>query len=323
LSTRSPARKRFSLFIFLLVAVVNCRVKERWQSYTLFFFDTVCDIQIFCQATQVKPTQEEISRIFAEIEENFSPGHQDLSSPLVLELFQLSRQVYQNTGGFFDISVGPLVELWGFSSKAYRVPRAEEVRAVLPLVGMDKIRLEANEIVLQPGMKLDWSGIAKGWAVDRAARALRDMGITRGFINAGGDLFCWGANPDSGDWRIGIKHPRQKGFLGVLSLRETGVATSGDYQRYFERDGIRYHHIFDPTSGYPARERQSVTVIGPETMLCDALATALFVSPEPEAILKKYPDYGALLVNSRGEAAVIGKSSGIEPFQAGQAFHHR
>lgn len=188
---------------------------------------------------------------------------------------------------------------------------------------MDKIRLEANEIVLQPGMKLDWGGIAKGWAVDRAARALRDMGIIRGFVNAGGDLFCWGANPDSGDWRIGIKHPRQKGFLGVLSVRDTGVATSGDYQRYFEKDGIRYHHIFNPTSGYPARERQSVTVIGPETMLCDALATALFVSPEPEAIIKKYSKYGAILVNSRGEAGIIGKSSGIEPFQAGQAFHHR
>jgi thiamine biosynthesis lipoprotein len=222
--------------------------------------------------------------------------------------------VHLNTGGVFDITVGPLVELWGFSSKAYRVPRAEEVRAVLPLVGMEKVRFEANNLVLQPGMKLDWGGIAKGWAVDKAARALREIGIVRGFINAGGDLFCWGANPDGRDWRIGIKHPRQRGYLGVLSIRDKGVATSGDYQRYFERDGIRYHHIFDPTSGYPARERQSVTVIGPEAMLCDALATALFVSPQPEAILKKYPEYGAIIVNNFGEVSLIGNTPGLGAF---------
>jgi thiamine biosynthesis lipoprotein len=311
LSTPSPASKRFGLIIFLLSVLANCgvnRIKEGWQSYTLFFFETVCDVQIFCQAKQIKPTQEEISRIFGEIEDNFSPGHQDLSSPLVVELFQHARQVYLNTGGVFDITVGPLVELWGFSSKAYRVPRAEEVRAVLPLLGMDKIRLEANKIVLRPEMKLDWGGIAKGWAVDRAARALHEIGITRGFINAGGDLFCWGANPDNTDWRVGIQHPRQKGYLGVLSISNTGAATSGDYQRYFERNGVRYCHIFNPTSGNPARGRQSVTVIGPATMLCDALSTALFVSPEPEAILKRYSEYGAIIVNSCGEVVMMGKS---------------
>jgi len=179
---------------------------------------------------------------------------------------------------------------------------------------MDKIRLEANKIVLQPGMKLDWGGIAKGWAVDRAVRALRDMGISRGFINAGGDLFCWGANLDNKDWRVGIQHPRQKGYLGILSISNLGAATSGDYQRCFEREGIRYHHIFDPTSGNPARRRQSVTVIGPATMLCDALSTALFVSPEPEAILKRYPEYGAIIVNSRGEVATMGKLPALGSF---------
>jgi thiamine biosynthesis lipoprotein len=314
LSTRSLARKGFSLFIFLLAAAVTCRVKERWQSYTLFFFDTVCDVEILCQAAQIRATQEEISRVFTTVEEHFSPGRQDLSSPLVLELFQESRQVYLNTGGYFDITVGPLVELWGFSSRAYHVPQPEEIKAVLPLVGMEKIRLGASGLVLQSGMKLDWGGIAIGWAVDRAVKALRDMGISRGFINVGGDLYCWGSNPDNKDWRVGIQHPRQKGYLGVLSVSNTGVATSGDYQKYFERNGIRYCHIFNPTTGYPAAERQSVTVIGPLTMLCDALSTALFISPEPEAILKRYPEYGAIFVNSRGEVATMGKSPGLRSF---------
>jgi thiamine biosynthesis lipoprotein len=300
-----------------------CRVKERWQEYTLFFFDTLCEVQIYGRETQVSAARDETRRIFTVIEDDFSPGRQDLTSSLVIELFQHSRQVYLNTGACFDITVGPLVELWGFPSRAYHVPDAEEVRAVLLFVGTDKIRLEKNRIVLQPGMKLDWGGIAKGWAVDLAARALRDMGITRGYINAGGDLFCWGPNPDGRDWRIGIKHPRQKGFLGILSLRDGGVATSGDYQRYFEKDGIRYHHIFNPASGYPARERQSVTAIGPQAMLCDALATALFVSPQPEAILKKYPEYGAVLVSSRGEVITMGKFPNPGAFQIGPAMDQR
>ena len=163
-------------------------------------------------------------------------------------------------------------------------------------------------------MKLDWGGIAKGWAVDMAARSLRNAGITRGFINAGGDLYCWGSNPEGKEWRIGVKHPRQRGYIRVLSVKDTGVATSGDYQRYFEKDGVRYCHILNPTTGYPAHERTSVTVFGPEATLCDALSTALFVSPDPAAILKKYPDYGAIIADVHGEVALMGKTPSLVSF---------
>jgi thiamine biosynthesis lipoprotein len=156
-------------------------------------------------------------------------------------------------------------------------------------------------------MGLDWGGIAKGLAVDRAAQAIQALGIARGFINAGGNLFCWGKNPDGGPWKIGVKHPRRDGFLGVLSISDVGAATSGDYQRYFESEGVRYHHIFDPKTGYSARGKQSVTVIGPEAVICDALSTALFVSPDPERILKKYPDYGAIIVDAEGNVSIAGK----------------
>ena len=162
-------------------------------------------------------------------------------------------------------------------------------------------------------MILDWGGIAKGYGIDLASQALIKSGFHQGFINAGGDLYCWGLNPENKTWRIGIKHPRQEGFLGVLSLSDMGVATTGDYQRYFIKDGTRYHLIFDPKTGFPARGKQSVTVIGPETNLCDALATALFVSKAPADILKKYPLYGAILVNEQGEISFLGKSFPFQP----------
>jgi len=305
--TRLPDKKLLFLLAALLAAGISCRPRERWHSYTLLFFDTVCDIQVFCSSEQLVATREEISRAFASCEERFSPGRENLSDPLVLDLYRKALRVNRDSAGCFDITVGPLTELWGFPSGAYHLPRPEELKSVLPLVGMGKVNFEENALILQPGMKLDWGGIAKGWGVDLAARAAASLGIRRGFINAGGDLYCWGTNPDHQGWRIGIKNPRGRGYLGVISVTDMGVATSGDYQRYFEKDGRRYHHIFDPSTGYPAQGKRSVTVIGPETALCDALSTALFVSSDPEMIIINYPDYGAILVDDHGSIASIGK----------------
>lgn len=173
---------------------------------------------------------------------------------------------------------------------------------------MNKIKEDNGALVLLPGMKLDWGGIAKGCAIDLASRALIEMGISRGFINAGGDLYCWGKNPDGQDWNIGIQHPRSKGYLGILSITQLGAATTGDYQRFFIKDGARYHHVFDPRTGYPASGKQSVTVCGPETLLCDALSTALFVSKNPEIIMDKYPEYGAIIIDSEGDISFVGKA---------------
>ncbi len=295
----------------MLAVGVCCRVPEKWHSYTLLFFDTVCDVQVFGPAEQLPRTREDISRSFASCEELFSPGKENLSDPFVLDLYQKALRVNRDSAGSFDITVGRLTDLWGFLSGDYRIPSPEELKAALPFVGMGKIRLAEHRLILQPNIKLDWGGIAKGWGVDVAARALRARGIKRGFINAGGDLYCWGANPDRRAWRVGIKNPRGRGYLGVISVTDMGVATSGDYQRYFERDGRRYHHILDPATGYPATGKTSVTVIGPETALCDALSTALFVSPDPRAIIEKYPGYGAILADESGRLILIGK---IFPF---------
>jgi len=265
---------------------------RKWQTSTFIYFDTVCQLKVFCPASDFNLYQQEVHRIFSEIEAHFSPNVYDLSSPLVLKLFSKAFKIYKISNGDFDITVGPLSKTWGFFDQSYRIPSNEEISYVLTLVGMEKIKKEQSKLVLK----------------EKTVQALKSKGVKRGFINAGGDLFCWGKNPENSNWKIGVKHPRQKGYLAVLVIKNLAAATTGDYQRYFELNGQRYHHVFDPHTGYPAQGKQSVTVIGPEASTCDALATALFVSKKPEILIKKYPNYGALLVNSDGKVSIIGKT---------------
>ncbi len=302
-------------FIFLVAFIsffTSCAPQEEWNTATLLYFDTICEINVLCEPRRFEACQEEVQQVFAEIEASFSPGITDLDSPLVLDLYDKALQVYQDSNGFFDITVGPLTRLWGFIDKKYQLPPPEEIEKTLKIVGMEKTKKEKGRLVLLPDMEFDWGGIAKGLGIDLATEALKKTGITRSFINSGGDLFCWGKNPSNQPWKIGIMHPRKKGYLGVLSLSELGVATTGDYQRYFEIDNIRYHHVLDPHTGYPSRNKQSVTVIGPRALYCDALSTALFVSPHPEKIIEKYPEYGAIIVDSQGNVFSVGKTFPVE-----------
>lgn len=302
------ARKLCIPLLAFLLLLPSCGVKERWHTSTILAFDTICEINIFCSPSASKSAQEEVQRVFSEIESLFSPGIDNYSSPVVLDLFQRGLKVYHDSNGCFDITVAPLSRVWGFFDKSYVVPAPEQIKSVLKFIGMEKIVLKDETLILLPGMELDWGAIAKGFGIDLASKSLLKMGISRGFINAGGDLFCWGENPSDQSWKIGIKHPRERGFLGVLSISDLGAATTGDYQRYFEKDGVHYHHVFDPRTGYPARGKQSVTVCGPETLICDALSTALFVSEEPAKILEKYPDYGAIVFDSDGNLSFLGKA---------------
>jgi thiamine biosynthesis lipoprotein len=300
--------KKFFPFLLILFLLLGCSVEEKWHTSTLLVFDTLCEIKIFCSPSVFKAAQEDVDRIFSKIESHFSPDAEEYSSFMVIDLYRRALQVFTDSGGCFDITVAPLSRLWGFLSKSYVVPTSDQIQSTLERIGMEKIKEENGILLLLPGMKLDWGAIAKGFAIDLASQSLIERGISRGFINAGGDLYCWGQNPDSQNWNIGIKHPRQSGFLGVISISERGAATTGDYQRYFIKEGVRYHHVFDPRTGYPAQGKQSVTVCGPETLLCDALSTALFVSRQPEKIIEKYPDYGAVIADSQGNLSFLGKA---------------
>jgi thiamine biosynthesis lipoprotein len=300
--------KKIQVLLSLVLLCLSCnRAEEKWHKATLLYFDTVCEIHLFCSALDFTASKKETKKTFENIEIHFSPGAQSYSSPLVISLYKKALAIYRESQGCFDITVAPLATLWGFRTDSLQIPTHAEIEGALENIGMEKIILQSDRLLLPVGSELDWGGIAKGFGIDLASQALIQRGVEQGFINAGGDLYCWGLNPDEKPWQIGIKHPRESGVSAILSISNTGAATTGDYQRFFIQNNTRYHHVFDPKSGYPAKGKQSVTVVGPETLVCDALSTALFVSQRPEKILQNFPDYGAVIIDSGGDILLMGK----------------
>ena len=184
--------------------------------------------------------------------------------------------------GAFDPTVAPLLDAWDFTGDAPRVPTETELASLLACVGLENITVEGNTITLQNGAQLDLGGIAKGYAGDRVRTVLAERGIESAVIDLGGDVGLLGKKPDGSDWRIAVKDPAEPSrFLGVLTAADTFVVTSGIYERGFEENGVRYHHIIDPKAGKPAESGLvSVTVVCGDGAWADALSTACFVLGE-------------------------------------------
>jgi thiamine biosynthesis lipoprotein len=183
------------------------------------------------------------------------------------------------TGGAFDPSYAGVGRLWDFKKTPPRVPSAEEVARGLKSVGYQRVRIDpvASTVDLPKGMRIGLGGIAKGYGVDRAMETLRERGIEHAIVNAGGDLKALGLD-GSAPWEVAIKHPRDRErVIAVLRVSNTALVTSGDYERFFEHEGQRFHHILDPRTGYPSTGGMSATVVAPNAEFADALATALCV----------------------------------------------
>ncbi|GLH71242.1 FAD:protein FMN transferase [Geothrix rubra] len=193
-------------------------------------------------------------------------------------LIQSALELWRATGGRFDPTVGALRRVWDF--KAARVPSAAEVAALLPLVEARAVELRHGTVALgRPGMELDLGGVGKEYAADRVAERLLEEGVASAVINFLGDVRTLGRRGDGRPWRVGVQDPRDRGRcrLVVRVGAEAGVATSGDYERGFIEDGVRYHHLLDATTGWPARGLASVTVVAPTAFDAGRLATAAFL----------------------------------------------
>lgn len=204
-------------------------------------------------------------------------------SPTLIDMIRRSQQLAERSDGLFNPAIGRLMALWGFQSDRLidgSPPSPHAIQALLAETPrMSDIEVEGVRIRSDnPAVQLDFGGFAKGYGVDRVVERLKGMGVQNAIVNAGGDLRAFG-RPGNRAWRIGIRHPREAGVLASIEIRgDESVFTSGDYERYFEHEARRYHHILDPRTGFPADDAVSVTVVHDEAATADAAATALFVA---------------------------------------------
>ena len=289
-----------SIYLLLVLAVSACS-QPRDQVYhdQFFAFGTLIDITLY----RVEPVLAE--SISNQIEADFNTLHTEwhawqpgpllalneqlanhqatTAEPGIVRLLAEANRLSLASEGLFNPVIGNLVELWGFHDNALPIGTLPDSDAIETLVTenptVDDITIQGDRVVTSnPAAAYDLGGFAKGLAIDRAIDRLRDSGIEHAIINAGGDLRAIGRRGER-PWRIGIRHPREPGILASIEIAgDDSVFTSGDYERFFEVDGKRYHHIIDPRSGYPATETMSVTVIHSDAATADAAATALFVA---------------------------------------------
>jgi thiamine biosynthesis lipoprotein len=230
-----------------------------------------------------------------------------------MRVLNWSLEAAHMTSGAFNIAIGPAIEAWGFGRQE-RVPTEVELAALRPLTDLTRVKLDdrAGTVFLaRSGMRLDVGGIGKGFAADLVIEAMQRAGAIAGVAALAGDIRTFGRMPEGERFVFGIRHPREEGgVLGVLELQDEAISTAGDYERFFEKDGIRYHHILDPSTLQPARDCQSVTIVAKEGVIADGLDTGVFVlGPERGmALIEQLPDVEGVIVDRDGRVRV---SSGL------------
>ncbi len=198
------------------------------------------------------------------------------------KIIQKSESFYEISEGYFDITIGPLVELWDIGPTTGHIPKESEINNILSLINYNDILFDERNYgvkLRKKGMVIDLGGIAKGYAADVVVEHFKAAGINKAIINLGGNVSVMGQKNEEALWSVGIQNPLEPtgSSLGILKASDLSVVTSGIYQRYFEESGVRYHHILDPKDGYPIRnDLQSVTIVTENSLRADALSTALF-----------------------------------------------
>ena len=313
------------LFLIGFFIALNMGDEIKEVKRTQILLGTVVDIQV--RDADERKTDDAITKAFAEIkriDDLFTTYNED--SPVwqfnhsndsiiavdeeIYKLMILCDSLWKISGGSFDVAIESLVQAWGFDSKSPEVPDSEQIEVALKESGWNKIKLlDENKVYRREKIKLNFGAIAKGYAVDKAIEALKNLGIESALVNAGGEIKAIG-----NDWVIGVQHPREVNeIIRRIKLNGMSAATSGDYENYFEKDGVRYHHILDPNTGYPSKELQSVTVIHKDNVFADGLATAVFVMGKEKGtnLIESLNDTEAMIIDERGQ---IYYSSGFKKF---------
>lgn len=262
--------------------------QEMGETRTVYTMDTVMNLTAYGEnaSAALDAAEETLRTLDAKLDRHdetstVSALNRDgtVEDAELAQLTDIAQTIGALSGGAFDPTVAPVMDAWDFTGDAPRVPSDEELSALLAHVGLEKLSVDGNTIALSDGAQLDLGGIAKGYAADLLRAQLEKEGVTSATLDLGGDVFVMGRKTDGSDWRIAVKDPADtESYLGVVSAADKFIVTSGVYERYFEENGVRYHHILDPKTGCPAESGLvSVTVLCENGAWADALSTACFV----------------------------------------------
>jgi len=310
----------FTFYFLLLTSTIGCGDKKQVFSKTEILMGTIAEIKVI-DDNPVR-AEETIKKCFDRIKEiedkmSFQNPKSELSllnrnagkkTKVSKELFYVldkSLTYSKLSNGAFDVTIGPLTELWGFDEDKRVIPSRDKIAQMAMLVDYKQVHLnpQKREVLLGvEGMKIDLGAVAKGYAVEEAMEIIKEAGIKDALVDIGRNIKVIGKNPYGKTWKIGIQHPRKANrILSILPLENMGVATSGDYEHFFIHKGRRYHHLIDPKTGYPTNTCISVTIIAPSAMIADILSTAVFILGETsglELIQKLDRVEGVIVTNS-------------------------
>lgn len=295
--------KKFLAIISVLLCIAVCVFffGKREYSATYTGMGTVINVKI--TSVNAEKVNKELSKLFTSLEEALDANSSSSSlsgfnetsetdDAVIYDIVRLCLPLYYDTDGAFDFSVGALTKLWGIGFGGEAVPSQSEIDSALKHKGAESLLCENGKVKKPESIKLDFGGAAKGYACDRAADILEKENVKSAVISVGGSLLFWGRNGLKGSWTVAVRDPYNNGkYAGTFNLDSGFVSTSGSYERFFDFDGKRYHHILDPSTGYPAvSDLVSVTVIAQSGTVSDVLSTACFILGEEKSksLLEKY-----------------------------------
>ena len=321
-------RKPLLILLSIIVAglAAGCILKYSRQSHAreysrqFFAMDTVMSFTAYGERGEeaVEAAEQEVERLDAllstgiaesEVSRINVSGEGDLSEDTE-KILSEGLTIWKQTGGLFDVTIYPLMQLWGFPTGNYHVPTKEELKQTMSLVDSSKVILDGNHVTLGEKQKMDLGGIAKGYTSNRIMEIFQEYGVTSAMVSLGGNVQTLGKKPDGTDWQVGIQNPDnvQGDLLGAVAVQDQAVITSGGYERYFEENGQTYIHILDPRTGCPAESGlASVTIVSSNGMLADALSTSLYIMglDEAEAYWRIYADeFDMILMTDDGTVYV-------------------
>jgi FAD:protein FMN transferase len=320
---KKPVRKWLwglaSLTVVFLTALGFRLYNQYWYHFekqTRFMMDTYVTIYAVGPESITKPAMdlafsrlEEINVKFNSLNPkspiySFNEKGTPITDPEIIEVARMGLKVAEESRGAFDITVEPLIELWGFYGNSPNLPKDEDIQRCLENVDYHYLELTGTALnKRKPGVKIELGGIAVGWAVGQAATVLKQNGVTSALIDGGGEIFALGRKGRD-PWKVGVKNPRKEGLVGYVEVEDLAVTGAGDYEHFFMKDGKRYSHIFNPKTGYPVdNELAGVTIIHPDPFIADAWDTPIVVLGMDEGMrqVENHPGMAVIMVTDSGE----------------------